>query len=460
MTPLFTSNRSGFALRLLALTVALVLPGIGSAQPSPLTVNSTTQRIGAVRITISPDHLNWTYTPGEIPKFTVLVMRDSEPVSGVTLKYKIGPEMLPAEEHSVVLPADGRLVLEGVTLKEPGFVRCIATVEDGGKSYRGIATAGFSPEAIAATQTDPTDFDEFWSNGRAALAKVPLDARLTLQPDACTATVNVYHVSFRTLGNNEAAPTRIYGIYCEPKAPGKYPAILRVPGAGVRPYFGAKELAEHGIITLEIGIHGIPVNLPAELYDQLRVGALDGYPTYNLENKTTYYYRRVYLGCIRANDFLVSREAYNGTDLIVMGGSQGGQLTIVTGALDSRVKAIAANYPAYSDVTGYLHGRAGGWPHMMRPDQKTGARSLHATEQKLATTQYYDTVNFARRLKIPGHYSWGYNDETCPPTSLYSVYNVITAPKKLLLLLENGHPSTPEQSEAVDQWVLNFLRLN
>jgi cephalosporin-C deacetylase len=186
---------------------------------------------------------------------------------------------------------------------------------------------------------------------------------------------------------------------------------------------------------------------------------LEGYPTYNLENKLTYYYRRVYLGCVRANDFLVSREAYNGTDLVVMGGSQGGQLTIVTGALDKRVKAVAANYPAYCDVTGYLHGRAGGWPHMMRPDPKTGERSLHATDSKLLTTQYYDAVNFARRLKVPGHYSWGFNDETCPLTSMYSAFNVITAPKKLTLLLENGHPATPEQTDATERWVLDFLKL-
>ena len=65
---------------------------------------------------------------------------------------------------------------------------------------------------------------------------MPLEPRLTLLPEACTDKVNVYHVSFRTVGPEwTAGPARIYGILCEPKAPGKYPALLRVPGAGVRP---------------------------------------------------------------------------------------------------------------------------------------------------------------------------------------------------------------------------------
>ena len=62
-------------------------------------------------------------------------------------------------------------------------------------------------------------------------------------------------------------------------------------------------------------------------------------------------------------------------------------------------------------------------------------------------------MNFARRLKAPGLYSWGYNDEICPPTSLYAAYNVVTAPKRLLLALETGHFTTPEQEQKVQGWI-------
>ncbi len=57
-------------------------------------------------------------------------------------------------------------------------------------------------------------------------------------------------------------------------------------------------------------------------------------------------------------------------------------------------------------------------------------------------------------MKVPGLYTWGYNDETCPPTSMYSAYNVTTAPKELLLALETGHNQVPEQTERVNNWIV------
>jgi cephalosporin-C deacetylase-like acetyl esterase len=198
--------------------------------------------------------------------------------------------------------------------------------------------------------------------------------------------------------------------------------------------------------------------LPDEVYYQLRTGALSGYWNYRIDSREHFYYRRVYLGCVRSNDFLTSRENWNGEELLVMGGSQGGQLTIVTSALDERVTALAANYPAFCDVTGPLSGRAGGWPKMFQPN-KEGVTNVVPTEDVLNTTSYYDVVNFARRLTVPGFYGWGYNDVTCPPTSLYAAYNVITAPKELALLLQMGHRGLPELYTAVRDWVSATLEL-
>lgn len=412
--------------------------------PVPAPANA---RIAATRIHVRPDRPDWTYRIGEKVTFTVEVRWDEQPLEGVTVRYTVGPDMLPGESRTAVVPRDG-LRIDGGTMQQPGFLRCVVNAEVGGKNYRALATAGFAPEEIKPTQVQPEDFDAFWKQGLEELAEVPLEPRLELIPEASRGSINVYHVSFRnwsvTRGSYQG---RLYGILCEPKAPGKYPAILSVPGAGVRAYAGDRAMAEQGAITLQIGIHGIPVTHPSELYDQMRTGALDGYWAYNLENRDRYYYRRVYLGCVRANDFLTSRENWDGKNLLVMGGSQGGQLTIVTAALDPRVTGAAALYPAYSDVTGYLHGRAGGWPHMFRREEDG-----HRTQDKIATTGYYDTVNFARRLRVPIYVAFGYNDETCPPTSLYAAYNVIPSRKELLLALEMTHASIPEVSDRVRDW--------
>jgi len=409
--------------------------------------------IGAVQLGARPDREGWTYSIGEPVTFNINATRDGFPLKGVTVTYQVGPEMMPAvQEQTVALPPEG-LRFGGGTMSEPGFLRCVATLEFEGRKYRAVATAGFEPEKIKPTAVDPADFDDFWRHGKEELARLPIDARLTLLPEYCTPKVNVFHVSIQNVGAGGSA-SRLYGILCEPKAEGRFPAILNVPGAGVRAYRGLVDMAEKGFITFQIGIHGIPVNLDPLLYDSLRSAALDGYWTFGLDSRDRYYYRRVYLGCVRANDFLVSHPKYDGRNLVVTGGSQGGALSIVTAALDPRVMGLAAYYPALADLTGYLKGRAGGWPHMFRSEKDPTLR----LKEKIDTSGYYDVVNFARRVRVPGYYSWGYNDETCPPTSMYSAYNVIPGGKALLLALETGHNNVPEQVERVNRWIEGFLK--
>lgn len=404
-----------------------------------------------VKVIVAPDHDNWTYKPGEKAKFTITVLKNGNPLKNVKVRYEIGPEkMTPGKEDSAVL-AKGETTVDGGTLRSPGFLRCIAVAEVDGKEYRGLATAGFDPLNISPTVENPADFTSFWEGAKAEAAQIPMNPTMTLIPERCTDKVDVYHVSIQNYRNR----SRVYGILCVPKKEGKYPALLKVPGAGIRPYGGDIAMAERGIITLEIGIHGIPVNMDPEVYSDLGAGALSGYPYFNLDNRDRYYYKRVYLGCVRANDFLVSLPQFDGANLGVSGGSQGGALSIITAGLDPRVKFLAAYYPALSDVTGYLQGRAGGWPHLFDNTN----RPFNDLEEKLETVKYYDVVNFARQVKIPGYYSWGFNDETCPPTSMYAAYNVIQAPKELYLALETGHWTYPEQREEFSEWMVRRLKL-
>jgi cephalosporin-C deacetylase len=459
--PTFVMNlpRSIFVFAGLVTVVGIsILHANESVQITPIPPGAT-QRIAAIQVRVAPDHRDWTYKLGETARFKVTITADNTPIEGASISYSIGQETRPAATKTASVPLEG-LVLDGGTLSAAGFLRCIVTTDIAGKTWRGVATVAFSPEKITPTQTEPANFDDFWASALTELARIPLEPRLTLLPDACTDLVNIYHVSFRNVSPSwMSTPGRIYGILSEPKQPGKYPALLRVPGAGVRPYAGDPGTAARGVITLEIGVHGIPVNLPTQVYDQLYAAGLNGYWHFNLDSPTEFYYRRIYLGCVRANDFLTSRENWDGRTLVVAGASQGGQLAIVTTALDPRVTALASTHPAFCDVTGDLHARAGGWP---RPFQQWNfpAPSPHATEAKIATTAYYDTVNFARRLKVPGYYNWGYNDDVCPPTSIYAAYNVITAPKQLGLTLELAHSYTPEQGAAVQAQVEKFLGVN
>jgi len=402
-----------------------------------------------VKVIVAPDHPDWQYKLGEKAKFTISVLQYGNPINNVTARYEIMPEkMEPIKSETLVLK-EGQVTVDGGTMKAPGFIQCWAYATVDGKEYSGLAAAGFEPLKIQPTTEFPKDFIDFWEKAKAEAAKIPLDAKMTLLPERSSEEVNVYQVSFQ----NFREGSRIYGILCVPKKEGKFPALLRVPGAGIRPYSGDVGAARKGVITLEIGIHGIPVTMDASIYTDLFNGALNEYWFSNLDDRDHYYYKRVYLGCVRAVDFIFNLPQFDGEKLAVTGGSQGGALSIITAALDSRVKWLAPIHPALCDLTGYLSGRAGGWPHMF--DKKNSA--FNAKKDKIETSKYYDVVNFARQVKVPGYYSWGFNDTICPPTSMYAAYNVITAPKKLLLVQGTGHWTYPEQVEKVEAWLAGVL---
>src|SRR5262245_167935 len=100
-------------------------------------------RTGVVRLQVVPDRADWTYALGAPPRFRFFATRDCHPFALPSLTWKLGPEMLPpTEEKTVALPADG-LTVKVAGLKQPGFLRLVATSTFEGQDYRALATAGF-----------------------------------------------------------------------------------------------------------------------------------------------------------------------------------------------------------------------------------------------------------------------------------------------------------------------------
>ncbi len=398
-----------------------------------------------IRVVVSPNHSDWKYKLNEPCEFNIQVYKAQNLLPDVVIDYELGPEMYPDVKKNNVLLKDGKITLTSV-MKHPGFVRCKVRARVDGKVYEGCGAAGYDIFNIKPYAEMPSDFDLFWETSLKEAREIPLDPTFELISSSCTDKVNVYHVSFQ----NMRPGSRTYGILCVPKKSGKYPALLRVPGAGIRTYYGDIQTASKGVITLEIGIHGIPVTMSNDYYDKLSKGALYNYWSMNTGNRDEFYYKRVFIGALRAVDFICSLPEFNGQQLGVTGSSQGGALSFVTAALDSRVTFLAAVHPAMCDHTAFLHGQAGGWPHYFyynpNPD-----KSL------IDTSKYYDTVNFARKLKVPGWYSWGYNDEVCPPTSTYATYNIISAPKEIHPYLETGHYWYQEQYDEWNEWLWKML---
>lgn len=397
-------------------------------------------------LSVFPRTGEWNYTPGEKVVFDVMLTRCDVPQGDMELSYDLSEDMMTPFRTGKVCLRNGKGTIEAGTMKTPGFLRCRVYMKKGNQDYQGIGTVGFSPEKLRPVTQQPADFLQFWDKAIADARKWDLEPMMTLMPDRCTPKVNVYHVSWT---NNDWG-SRMYGILTVPAAQGKYPAILKLPGAGVRGYNGDIGHCEKGFIVLEIGIHGIPVNLQGQIYQNLYNGPLKRYHSFNMEDKERFYYKRVITGCVRAIDFIEQLPDYNGC-LATFGGSQGGGLSIIMAGIDPRVKGLVSYYPAMSDMAGYTAGRAGGWPHTLKEKK-------YQTPEALAAIPYFDVSSFAREVTVPGFYTFGYNDMVCPPTSTYSVYNVIDAPKELMVAETTEHYAYAENGSAAWEWVMNFLK--
>jgi len=156
-----------------------------------------------VKVLVAPDHTDWIYKTGENVKFSVSVIKNNEPVTGVKVNYEFGPEMMTPTKQETAILKNGSTEIVAGTMKEPGFLRCKVVAEYEGLKYEGLATAGFNPELIKPTTQLPSDFKQFWDKAKQELSAVPLDAKLTLLPGRCTEKTNVYEVNIQNYNNTK-----------------------------------------------------------------------------------------------------------------------------------------------------------------------------------------------------------------------------------------------------------------
>lgn len=390
---------------------------------------------------VTTDHTDRNYKTGEQACVKIEAYQGGVPVDGITVYYSAGDEMLPAEREDSVTFKTGIATIPVGTRHEPGFRACKLRFTAYDKTVKDLVKVAYSPEDIKPYTTMPADFDRFWQKTLKMAGKADLAPEITPLPQYSTDSIEVSLVKI-TVGRNGR---HMYGYLTKPKDGKQHPVLFCPPGAGASKITPTTYYSERGFIYLNINIHdGCNPELDNTEYDKAKQQTED-YNRRNIESKETFYYRDVYAGCSRCVDFLCTLPEWDGKNVGVTGGSQGGALSIVTAALNPKVTFCSPFYPALCDLTGFSHNRAGGWPKYF--NNRTEA---DGAEETMA---YYDVVNFARRLRCPVFYSFGYNDETCSPTSTFAAYNEINAPKILSVTPTSGHWRYPETNDESVRWM-------
>lgn len=402
-----------------------------------------------------PDHPDWIYRTGEKAKIKISLFKYGIPQDGITVNYETGSELMPSDKTGSITLKNGKAEINIGTLDKPGFRDCIFSVMINGKKYSHQVKVGFSPDKIKPYTKMPDGFMDFWKNNIKEASEFPLKYTKEKAEEYCTEKIDCYLIKLQLNNRGQA----VYGYLFYPKnaKPESCPVVLSPPGAGIKTIKGPlrhKYYAEEGFIRLEFEIHGLNPTMSEEQFKEISNafnGKENGYLTNGLDNKDNYYMKRVYLSCLRCIDLLTSLPEWDGKNVIVQGGSQGGALAMITAGLDKRVTACVVNHPALSDMAGYMAGRAGGYPHFFR------TRGMD-TKEKLETMSYYDVVNFARLIKADTFMTWGFNDNTCPPTTSYAVYNTLECNKEALITPINEHWTSEETERGHLEWIKKHLK--
>ena len=279
---------------------------------------------------------------------------------------------------------------------------------------------GVRPDAVVSPPDAQPDFDAFWAQNLSELAKIPMDAVYTPIPECTNQIRACYEVRYTSLDGAQSG-----GVISIPVAKGKYPVCIQYMGYGAPVfYFDPYEHPDRIDFLVSVRDQGIFKDSQQRWIDR------------GLSSKETFYYRGAFCDARRAVDFVASLDKADPDRIVSYGESQGGALTFVAAALDSRIKAIAPAVPFLGDYPDYA--RIVWWPvHEVfaQADQEGLDRDALMT-----MLSYFDVKNFASRIHCPVYMAFGLQDPTCPPHTNFAIYNNLgTRDKRFLCIPTCGH---------------------
>ncbi len=316
----------------------------------------------------------------------------------------------------------------------PGFYRVRCRFDGGDGELSHSMLFGFAPEQIVVPPTARSDLRSFWTRSMEELRAVAPEFRVTERDSKDTTTRKLYEVEMRSLGG-----VRVRGWYETPLAPGRYPAVLRVPGYGeeMRP---VRRFDDMVVFSFNVRAHGnSQEDVSGEPVD---------YWIRGLDDKNDYFYRGAFLDCVRAVDYLVSRSEVDPERIAIIGASQGGGLSFATAALDSRIALCAPDIPFLCDWVNYFELTE--WPEM---NDWIAARSERTWATTLATLSYFDAMNLAPWIDCPVFMGVGLQDDVCPAATVFAAYNRVRAEKSFRVYPHERHRVGDEHRDLVYAWI-------
>lgn len=286
---------------------------------------------------------------------------------------------------------------------------------------------GVNPEQIVSAPDKQADFDTFWATAKTELAATDGQYTLTEIPSKSTSRRKVYLLEMRSVGDGTGEGI-VRAYYAEPTGNGNYPALIHYQGydgGGTdTPWcMGGDDTPDYCEII--VSTRGQVINNRPPY-----TNAYGDWFVYGFGNKDTYYYRGAYMDCVRAIDFLCSREKVQRQNIFAEGASQGGAFTLAAAALsDGRLNAIAPAIPFMGDFPDYF--QVANWPANTAIAKKNQLGM--SDDDMYSMLSYFDTKNLATMISCPVYMTYSLQDDVCPPHTNWAPYNNLVSTEKIYL---------------------------
>jgi cephalosporin-C deacetylase len=282
---------------------------------------------------------------------------------------------------------------------------------------------------------EPADFDAFWAATLAATLEFPLDARFEPLKTRLS-TVDIEDVTFHGFGGQP-----IKGWLLRPAAAtGPLPAIVEYVGYG-----GGRGLPHERLLYASAGyVHlimdtrgqGSAWQVGDTPDDGPAGNSHPGFATRGVQDRDTYYYRRLYTDAVRAVEAVRAHPLVDPARVLVAGGSQGGGMAIAAAGLVGDLAGVITDVPFMQHIR-HATETTDGYPYKELAEFCKVHRDK--VEQVFGTISYVDGVNFAARATAPALYSVALMDEICPPSTVFASFNHYAGPKEIEVYPYNGH---------------------
>ena len=382
--------------------------------------------------TISIADEDWVWAKGATPALTVNVTNSGSAAAIANIEVVVETDKREAvktyaKSVSIAASASASEMVALADITVAGFYVVTVTVND--ELVRSF-NIGYDPEGIVAAPDAKADFEQFWNNAKTQLAAVAMDCKLTEIAAKSTERRKVYLVEMKSIDNGDGVPVPVRAYYIEPVAEGKYPCCVHFQGydnriEGVEPWcMGGDD--HDGWCDLIFFNRGQYLN---NKHHSPEDDVYGDYFAYNFGDKDKYYYRGAYMDCVRAIDFVCSREAVDQENIFVQGGSQGGAFTIAAAALTGKCRAIAPSIQFMGDFPNYF--QVGAWPASVAFAKQ--AELGLSDEEMYGFLSYFDTKNLATLISCPVITSIGLQDNVCPPRTNMAPYNNLLSSEKQIV---------------------------